>query len=280
MASMRLLCLSKEFKVAMKFRSKGVAKEETHMMTSLQVFSKVRLSKAIPFALLTFLFLGAATESAIAQIDSSKIGSDGTAYVTRVIPVPQTISPEARRVLSRPASDANVPETLSDRRSHTDEWQNRTGKLFQTMYPVKVEETSLAGVPVRVITPLNLAQTRRDHVLINLHGGGFNSDSGSLTESIPVAYLSKTKVIAVLYRLAPEHPFPAALDDAVSVYRELLKTYRPMTAPRPLVPTRKCGFEVPIASRSVQNHTGKCGCPKRKCGCHPRKCGFRQGSTV
>ena len=66
-----------------------------------------------------------------------------------------------------------------------------------------------------------------DHVLICLHGGGFNSDSGSYTESVPIANLTRTRVVSVLYRLAPEHPYPAALEDAVSVYQELLKTYKP-----------------------------------------------------
>jgi monoterpene epsilon-lactone hydrolase len=88
-----------------------------------------------------------------------------------------------------------------------------------------VTESTMAGVPVRVITPL--ADALPDCVLINLHGGGFNSDSGSLTESIPIGNLTKMKVVAVLYRLAPEHPFPAGLDDAVAVYKELLKTYKP-----------------------------------------------------
>ena len=96
------------------------------------------------------------------------------------------------------------------------------------MYPSRIEESKIAGVPVHVITPESgVGPDRQDRVLINLHGGGFTTDSGSLTESIPIAALTHIKVIAVLYRLAPEHPFPAAVDDAVAVYRELLKTYAP-----------------------------------------------------
>ena len=63
--------------------------------------------------------------------------------------------------------------------------------------------------------------------MINLHGGVFVSDSGSLIEGIPIANLARIKVVSVYYRLAPENPFPAAVDDVVAVYRELLKTYKP-----------------------------------------------------
>jgi epsilon-lactone hydrolase len=85
----------------------------------------------------------------------------------------------------------------------------------------------MAGVAVRIVTPQGLLDSDRDKVLLNLPGGGFNSDSGSFTESIPIASYSKIKVVAALYRLAPENPFPAAVDDSIAVYKELLKTYRP-----------------------------------------------------
>jgi acetyl esterase/lipase len=141
--------------------------------------------------------------------------------------VPTTISPEAQKVLARVVSDADVPQTLEQRRTGTDKWQAGAGEASKRLYPVNVAADTIAGVPVRVVTPLNIPPEKRDRVLINLHGGGFNSDSGSLTESIPIANLAGIKVVAVLYRLAPEHPFPAGLDDAVAVYKELLKTYKP-----------------------------------------------------
>lgn len=161
------------------------------------------------------------------QTDSSVIDSSGTAHVTRVVPVPQSLSPEAQKRIGRIVSDAPGNQTLEQRRSGTDAWQARAGEAMKAVYPVNISSATIAGVPVRVVTPLQMPASHASRVLICVHGGGFNSDSGSLTESIPVANLAQVKVISVLYRLAPEHPFPAAVDDAVTVYKEVLKEYKP-----------------------------------------------------
>ena len=168
-----------------------------------------------------------AQQPTIPDTNSSHIDPDGTAHVTRIVPVPRTISPEAQRTLARPASDVAVPQTLAQRRAGTDTWQNRAGEASHAAFPVHIEPRTIAGIPVRDVTPLDPTPLHPGSVLLCLHGGGFNSDSGSLTESIPIANLTHTRVVSVLYRLAPEHPFPAALDDAVAVYRDLLKTYKP-----------------------------------------------------
>jgi monoterpene epsilon-lactone hydrolase len=162
------------------------------------------------------------------QVDSSKIGPDGTDYVTRVVPVPTTISPEAQKWLGKVVSDEASPETpIAQMRAGVDRWQSGAGAVSKKMYPANVAADTVAGIPVRVVTPLTIAPEKTDFVLMNLHGGGFRVDSGSLTESIPMANLTGIKVVSVLYRMAPEHPFPAAVDDAVAVYKELLKKYKP-----------------------------------------------------
>ena len=118
--------------------------------------------------------------------------------------------------------------TLAERRAKTDAMQVRDSAQNRALYPVNIASSEIAGVPVRIVTPIDpIPADKVDHVLINLHGGGFTTDSGSLTESIPIANLTQTKVVAVLYRLAPENPFPAAVDDSVAVYKELLRTYKP-----------------------------------------------------
>jgi epsilon-lactone hydrolase len=170
--------------------------------------------------------LAAQSKSAPPQ-DSATFDADGTAHVTRVIPIPATISPEAQKWLTETSQHNSVPETLAERREHTDAWRKRDSAEALKLYPVKVEGTITAGVRTDIITPLTMPDENRGRVLINLHGGGFNSDSGSLIEGIPISNLAKIKVVSVYYRLAPENPFPAAVDDVVTVYKELLKTYSP-----------------------------------------------------
>src|ERR1700722_7193393 len=176
------------------------------------------------FSLMTTLM--AQLNSAAPQ-DSATFDPDGTAHITRVVPMPPTVSPEAQKWLASLTQKKSAPETLAERRTHTDAWRAQDSAEARRLYPVNVEETTTAGVRTDIITPLATPEQNRGRVLINLHGGGFNSDSGSLIEGVPIANLAKIKVVSVYYRLAPENPFPAAVDDVVAVYKELLKTYKP-----------------------------------------------------
>ena len=92
-----------------------------------------------------------------------------------------------------------------------------------TMVPrdVKVTPRTIGSAPGEVLQPPSVSQ---DGVILFLHGGGYCV--GSLDSHRPLsATLAKASgltVFALDYRLAPEHPYPAALNDAVSAYRSLL----------------------------------------------------------
>jgi len=170
-----------------------------------------------------------AQSDSVPQKDSATFDPDGTAHITRIVPMPTTISPEAQQWLASLTKEKSGAEPLAERRKHTDAWRKFGSAEARKYYPVNIEETTMAGVRTDIITPLDMPEANRNRVLVNLHGGGFNSDSGSLIEGDPIANLAKTKVVSVYYRLAPENPFPAAVDDVVAVYKELLKTYKPQS---------------------------------------------------
>ena len=89
-------------------------------------------------------------------------------------------------------------------------------------FGVTREAISADGVPCDWVNPQN---STRNEVLLYLHGGGFVF--GLTPQHLQMgAYLAKkmgTRILMVDYRLAPDHPFPAALDDCVTAYRWLLK---------------------------------------------------------
>jgi acetyl esterase/lipase len=179
------------------------------------------------FMLLALTGSALSQTTAATQGDSAMFDADGTAHISRVVPMPTTISPEAQTWLESLTRTSPGPETLAERRARTDEWRAQDSAEARKLYPVNVEEAITGGVRTDIITPLGMPAENRTRVLINLHGGGFNSDSGSLIEGVPISNLARMKVVSVYYRLAPENPFPAAVDDVVAVYKELLKTYKP-----------------------------------------------------
>lgn len=135
--------------------------------------------------------------------------------------VAETLSPQARAALAKDAARSPVGPDLASRRLRAEQIQEEIGARQLARYRVRLRDTTIAGVPVRMFEPNTAAHGGR--MLLNLHGGGFIVDAGSLTENVPLAALTGSKVVALRYRLAPEHPFPAALDDAEAVYTALLR---------------------------------------------------------
>ncbi len=178
-------------------------------------------------ALITLTFTLTAVAQQPPTANTATVDPDGTTRVTRVVPVPGTLSPEAKKYLSRPYSDHEPAITPEENRAHANAWQDQLAKDMQSMYPTTVEKNTIAGIPVRIITPKTVPAEKKDRILINVHGGGFQADWGSVAETIPIASLTQTKVVAVLYRLSPENKFPAAVEDTIAVYKELLKTHKP-----------------------------------------------------
>lgn len=130
---------------------------------------------------------------------------------------PDFLSEDALQGLERDAERGPAPLSISGQRERADSIQQEVGRARLARFEVQMTEDVIAGVPVRIFTPKDYDPS--SPILLNLHGGGFIVDSGSITENAPLAGLTSFKVIAVRYRLSPENPFPAARDDALAVWR-------------------------------------------------------------
>ncbi|MFL5289109.1 MAG: alpha/beta hydrolase [Rhodopila sp.] len=115
-------------------------------------------------------------------------------------------------LLSRPR-----PASVAERRERLD----ALGSAYPTAADIRLDPVSADGVPAEwSVSP----GADVDRVLLYLHGGGFSSGSivshrAMVTETGRAA---QARTLAIDYRRTPEHPFPAALDDALCAYRWLL----------------------------------------------------------
>lgn len=85
---------------------------------------------------------------------------------------------------------------------------------------VRISSAEIKGVPGELVES---SSSTEESVLLYLHGGGYFACSAETHRPITTYFaMHGFRVFAPNYRLAPENPFPAAVDDAVGVYRELL----------------------------------------------------------
>jgi epsilon-lactone hydrolase len=90
---------------------------------------------------------------------------------------------------------------------------------------VALEPRTVGGVPA---VDVNVAGADGDGVILYLHGGGYviGTPRSGANLAAPLARRTGLRAVALDYRLAPENPFPAAVDDALAAYKELLGTGR------------------------------------------------------
>lgn len=104
-------------------------------------------------------------------------------------------------------------------RKKTDEASNRMNKAIQEDWVKAVKIGSIYGEWVQV------GNEPFDKVILYIHGGGFISGSCHTHRAHVLKFVKGSGIKALVfdYRLAPEHPYPAALEDCIEVYRWLLE---------------------------------------------------------
>ena len=96
-------------------------------------------------------------------------------------------------------------------------------QMFPLAPDVRHEPVDAGGVPAEWVS---VPESRADRAIFYLHGGGYVIGSLNTHRELAsrIARATRARALVVDYRLAPEHPFPAALDDALAAYRWLLGT--------------------------------------------------------
>ena len=92
-------------------------------------------------------------------------------------------------------------------------------------WSITITEGEIAGVTVRTVTPAEVDPANEDRLFVHVHGGAYVLSGGpaSTHEAVLIAHRAKMRVLSIDYRMPPAHPFPAAVDDVVAVWRSLLQ---------------------------------------------------------
>ena len=175
----------------------------------------------------------------IAALDYFPVIPQSTPYPAlqvpaHTVPVPNTVSPELQKLIAAPYDPSwKVAPT------NNAQWKSlvaadaaaviATLPQLREALGVKVEAMNIAGVNVFMVTPNIIPPENKNRLLVHVHGGGYvfgPGEAGTL-EAIEMAGYGHFKVISVNYRMPPDFPFPAGLDDAIAVWKVAITMAKP-----------------------------------------------------
>lgn len=153
----------------------------------------------------------------------------------RSIPTPTTVSPEMQKAIAPPpweGSESSSTKTNEQWKALVKQAEERDEKHLPEMrrrFHVTVNALTIAGVRVYRVKPDSIAEENRGRLLVHVHGGAyvFSGGEAATPEAILMAHYGKIEVVSVDYRMPPDYPFPAALDDSVAVWKEVIKSHPP-----------------------------------------------------
>ena len=159
---------------------------------------------------------------------------------TQEIPAPKSLSPQgqaflaaaARRIAATSAwaSGMAVSPGLSNQATQGAAAAVEFLRPFAADFRGSTQTVALpSGAILHRVTPGEREGRRAEVAYVDIHGGGFVSGGGEMCQLLAQIRAKDygVEIFSVDYRLLPEHPYPAGLDDCVAAYREVLKSYAP-----------------------------------------------------
>ena len=153
----------------------------------------------------------------------------------RAIPLPSTISAQARAHMTMMSAPRPLPvyPPAQDKEAWRKYIANQAEMMKslmasrQSMPTGPVETVRMGGVTVYSARPKTLEPGREDHAFMDVHGGALVFGGGESCRLMAGVTAERygVSVYSVDYRMPPDHPYPAAIDDCLAVYRSLLKSY-------------------------------------------------------
>ncbi len=152
----------------------------------------------------------------------------------RSVPVPDTVSPQMQKLIGAPLTPTwnVIPKSAEEWKAQVNAGYEATMKSLPALREalgVKVEPITLDGVKAYMVTPSSIPPQNRNRLLVHVHGGCFVSFPGEsgTAEAIYMAGIGGFRVISVDYRMPPDHPYPAALDDAITAWKAATRMASP-----------------------------------------------------